>query len=243
MLSVGNSNYNSLQISANKRFHHGLTVLANYTWSKSIDEGSGDGSAPANPFNIRAERGVSDFDIPQRFVASFIWDLPRVTTHGALIRQIASGWEVNGIFTAQSGSPFSVTSGVDNSQSGVNADRANVVGSPSLSGSRSESQVLHQYFNTAAFTVNTLGTFGNSGRNILVGPGVVNLDFGAIKNFNITERYKVQFRAESFNLANHPNFANPNGNVSSTTFGTITATAATAAGSPRVLQLALKLIF
>jgi hypothetical protein len=72
---------------------------------------------------------------------------------------------------------------------------------------------------------------------------VVNLDFGAIKNFNITERYRVQFRAESFNLANHPNFANPNGNVSSTTFGTITATAATAAGSPRVLQLALKLIF
>ena len=177
ILSVGNSNYNALQLSANKRFHHGFTVLANYTWSKSIDDGSADGSAPANPFNIRAERGLSDFDIPQRFVASFIWDLPGVKTHGGLIREIASGWEVNGIFTAQSGAPFTVTSGVDNSQSGVNSDRANLVGDPSLSGGRSENQILHQYFSTAAFVVNTPGTFGNSGRNILLGPGVTNLDF------------------------------------------------------------------
>ncbi len=102
--------------------------------------------------------------------------------------------------------------------------------------------MLQQYFNKAAFKVNAVGTFGNAGRNILIGPGIENIDFGAIKTFSITERYKVQFRAEAFNLFNHANFANPNGNVSAGTFGTITGTNATA-GAPRVLQLALKATF
>ena len=243
MLSVGNSNYNALQITANKRFHHGLTVLANYTRSKSIDEGSGDGSQPSNPFNIRAERAVSDFNFPNRFVASAIWQLPGLTAHGSLARAVTAGWEVNGIFTLQSGVPFSITSGVDNSKSAVNLDRANVVGDWSLSGDRAKSQIIRQYFNTAAYTVNTPGTFGNAGRNILVGPRTVNLDLGAVKAFRITERYRLQFRAEAFNIANHANLANPNGNVSSPNFGVITATAGTAAGSPRVIQLALKLMF
>ncbi|HLJ13227.1 MAG TPA: carboxypeptidase regulatory-like domain-containing protein [Bryobacteraceae bacterium] len=243
MLSVANSSYNALQVTANKRFHHGFTVLVNYTWSKSIDEGSGDGSQAANPFNIRNSRGVSDFDIPQRFVASFIWQLPGVTSHGAFTRWVAGGWEVNGIVTLQSGTPFTVTSGVDNSQSGLNLDRADLVGNPALSGSRSKAQMIQEYFNTAAFTVNALGTFGDAGRNILFGPGTEDVDFGAIKSFNITERYKAQFRAESFNLFNHANLANPNGSVSASNFGTITATATTAAGSPRVLQLALKFMF
>jgi hypothetical protein len=238
MLSVGNSNYNALQITANKRFHHGLTVLANYTRSKSIDDGSGDGSQASNPFNIRADRAVSDFNFPNRFVASAIWQLPGASMRNAVARTIAGGWEVNGIFTVQSGAPFSVTSGVDNSQSAINADRANLVGNPSLSGDRSKSDVIRQYFNTAAFTVNPVGTFGNAGRNILIGPRTVNLDFGAVKSFRITERYKLQFRAESFNIFNHANLMNPTANVSSANFGVITS-----AGAPRVIQLALKLNF
>ena len=127
---------------------------------------------------------------------------------------------------------------MDNSQSAVNADRANVVGDWRLPDGRSKAQTLAQFFNKTAFTVNTVGTFGNAGRNILIGPGNRNVDFGMIKNFPIHERYKVQFRAEAFNLFNHPNFNNPNGNVSAATFGTITA-----AGAPRVLQLALKAMF
>ncbi len=238
MLSVANSSYNSLQITANRRFHHGFTILANYTWSKSIDDGSADGYQAANPFNIRASRGLSDFDIPQRFVASSIWQIPGVKSHGRLLREIADGWEVNGIFTAQSGSPFSVTSGVDNSQSGIGADRANLVGNPALGGDRSRNQTLAQFFNTAAFVANPLGTFGNSGRNILRGPHSVNLDFGVIKSFSLFERVRLQLRAEAFNFANHANFGNPNANVSSSTFGLISGSA-----SPRVVQVAAKVVF
>ncbi len=238
MLSVGNSSYNGLQASASKRFHHGLTILANYTWSKSIDEGSNDGSAPSNPFNIRNDRAVSDFDVAHRFIASFVWQLPGAGIHNAFARGVAGGWELNGIVTLQSGLPFSVTSGVDNSQSGVNADRANLVGDPYLNGSRPEAQVLHEYFNTAAFTLNPVGTFGNAGRNILFGPGMENIDFGLLKNFAVRERYKVQFRAEAFNLFNHPNFNNPAASFSSSNFGIITS-----AGAPRVIQLALKAMF
>ena len=225
MLSVGNSSYNGLQVSANKRFHHGLTILLNYTWSKSIDEGSNDGDAPSDPFNIRKDRGVSTFDVPQKFVGSFVWDLP-------------GKWELNGIFTFQSGGPITITSGVDNSQSAVNADHADEVGDPHLGSGRSTADMLHEYFNTAAFTVNKVGTFGNTGRDILFGPGSKTIDFGVIKNFAIRDRYKLQFRAEAFNLFNRPNFNNPAANVSASTFGTING-----AGAPRVLQLALKAVF
>jgi hypothetical protein len=158
--------------------------------------------------------------------------------HNALARTIAAGWELNGIFNFQSGTPFTVNSGVDNSQSAINADRANIVGNPHLSGGRSTAEMLRQYFNTAAFTVNTVGAFGNAGRNVLIGPGLKNIDFGAIKTFTVKERYKVQFRAEAFNIFNHANFNNPSANVSASTFGTITS-----AGAPRVLQLALKAMF
>lgn len=238
ILSVGNSNYNSLQVSANKRFHHGLTILLNYTYSKSIDEGSNDGSSPANPFNIRADRAVSDFNLPNKFVTSFVWDLPAVSKSNKLVRAVANGWELNAIITLQSGLPFTVVSGVNNSGSAVGADRANVVGTWQMPGGRSEAQMLQEYFNTKAFVVNPPGTFGNAGRNILTGPNMQNIDCGLMRNFPIYERLKMQFRAESFNLFNHSNFNNPNANVSASTFGTITS-----AGSPRVMQLALKAMF
>jgi len=105
MLSVGNSSYNGLQVSVNKRFHRGLTILVNYTWSKSIDEGSNDGSAPSNPYNIRNDRAVSDYNLPHKFVGSFVWQLPGAM-HNALARTIAAGWELNGIFNFQSGLPL-----------------------------------------------------------------------------------------------------------------------------------------
>jgi hypothetical protein len=238
MTSVGHSSYNALQITANKRLNHGLTVLANYTWSKSIDNGSGDGSQASNPFNIANDRGVSDFNIPHRFVASFIWQLPDLKNQPRLVREIAGGWEVNGIATLQSGAPINIVSGVDNSQSGVGQDRANVVGDWRISGDRSKSQTIAKFFNTAAFAANTPGTFGTVGRNVLIGQASKNVDFGVIKSFDIVERLKLQFRAEAFNLFNHANLNNPTANASSTNFGVITA-----AGPPRVMQLALKLMF
>jgi hypothetical protein len=236
--SNGSSIYHALQLTVNRRMRHGLTVLANYTWSKMIDLGSGDGSLPQNTFDLRAERGRSEHDVPHRFVGSFIYELPALRGRGRLARQVLGGWEINGIVTLWSVTPFSVASGVDNSGTAVNQDRPNVVGNWRVGGERSKNDRILQYFNTAAFAQNPAGTFGNAGRNILRGDFRENLDLGLIKNFPVTERHRLQFRGEFFNLANHANLGNPNGGVSAPTFGRITS-----AGAPRVIQLALKYMF
>jgi hypothetical protein len=222
----------------NKRLTRGLTVLANYTWSKFLDTGSGDGDQPANPLNFSNEKGLANQDIPHRFVGSFIWQMPNLTKSNRLVRQVLGGWEINGIATLQSQTPFSITSGKDNSGSAVNQDRADVTGDWHLPGDRSKNDIILQAFNTAAFAQNRPGTFGNAGRNILRGMFRENLDFGAIKNFPITERHKLQFRGEIFNILNHANLGNPNGNQSAVQFGRITG-----ASAPRVIQLALKYMF
>ena len=138
----------------------------------------------------------------------------------------------------QSGFPFSVRSGKDNSLSGDNIDYADLVGDPHLSTSRPNGQLIQEYFNTAAFTQNALGTFGTAPRNLLRGPGLAVFDLGLMKKFNLKERANLVFRAEFFNAFNHPNFGNPGGNLNSGSFGKITS-----AGSPRIIQLALRLSF
>src|SRR5262249_1136289 len=155
-----------------------------------------------------------------------------------LVKETLGGWEINGIATMQSNTPFSITSGKDNSASAVNQDRADVVGDWHIAGGRSKNDIIQQAFNVAAFAQNRAGTFGNSGRNIMRGMFRENLDFGAIKNFPITERHKLQFRGEIFNIFNHANLSNPNGNQSAVQFGRITGSSA-----PRVIQLALKYVF
>lgn len=238
MSSRGNSTYHSLQTSVNKRLTGGFTVLASYTWSKLIDDASSDGSSPANPFNIRAEKGPSDFDLTHRVVASYIWELPRLTGATPLLRHLLGGWETNGILVLQSGRWFSVVSGRDNSASGVNGDRADLIGDPHLDTGRPRAQLVSEYFRKAAFAQNPAGTFGTAGRNILRGPGDATVDFGVIKNVAVREGRRVQFRCETFNLFNRVNLGNPNANQSAATFATITS-----AGSPRVIQLALKFQF
>ena len=133
-----------------------------------------------------------------------------------------------------------MTSGLDNSFSGVSRDRADFLGGdPMFSGSRSHAQMITQYFDTSKFVPNAIGTFGNSGKNILRGPRFFKTDFGVLKDFKPTERTSLQFRAEFFNLFNNVNFAAPGNTVTSTdSFGVITS-----AGSPRIAQLALKALF
>ncbi|MDW5264661.1 MULTISPECIES: hypothetical protein [Acidobacteriaceae] len=114
--SGAHSSYNSLQSTYNKRISHGVTVLANYTWARSIDNDSDDSSAIYNPFNYRSARGLSDFNIGSSFVTSFIWKLPEPGSNGLMVRSLAKGWELNGIVKLATGTPFSVTSGVDNSK-------------------------------------------------------------------------------------------------------------------------------
>jgi hypothetical protein len=169
--------------------------------------------------------------------------IPVPRSMGALARNVLGNWETNGILTLQSGIPFNITSGVDDSLSGIGLDRAELVGNPPLPGGRSQAQQLHEWFNTQAFTVNTLGTYGNTPRNYLEGPGFANLDFSVMRGFPIhigplAESQVLQLRGEFFNVFNHPNFNNPTSSVTSSNFGQILG-----AASPRVIQLGLKFVY
>lgn len=236
--SDASSTYHALQLTVNKRLSHGFTLQSNYTWSKLLDTASGDGDGSPNPFDVEGNRGPSDFDIAHRFVASYIWQLPELSSRSALVRRVFGGWETNGILTLESGAPFSVLSGRDNSQSGVNRDRADQVGDPKLDPDRPRAELIAEYFNKAAFRTNAPGTFGNSGRNILRGPGFASVDFGVIKNVRLGYGHRLQFRTEVFNLFNRVNLGMPVNNVSAPNYGQIIS-----AGSPRVIQLALKYAF
>jgi hypothetical protein len=156
----------------------------------------------------------------------------------AALRHVIGGWETNGIVTLQSGSWVNIVSGIDNSQSATNNDRADLVGNPFLDTGRPRSELIRQYFNTKAFTVNAPGTFGTVGKNILRGPGNAVVDFGLFKNFAIHEQWRLQLRGEFFNFFNRVNLNNPVANAGAANSGQING-----AGAPRVTQFALKLVF
>ena len=233
--------YHSLQLTANRRLARGLTVLANYTWSKNIDNASGNGAGDQSPrdgSNFSAEKALSSNHIPHRFVGSFIWEVPSIHKSSWVARQVLGGWEINGICTIEAGTYFNVVSGRDNSGTGINLDRPDLVGNPYLSSARSKDERIAKYFDPAAFRQNNPGTFGNSGRNVLEGPGKATIDLGVVKSFFIRERHRIQFRAESFNAFNRANLDNPNANILAPAVGRIIGSA-----SPRVFQLALRYQF
>ncbi|HWB97715.1 MAG TPA: TonB-dependent receptor [Bryobacteraceae bacterium] len=239
-VSGGNSIYNSLQVTLEKRFSAGFNVSANYTFSKSIDEVSyltdTCSTNTINPYNVRAYRAASDFNVPHRFVLNYLWQLPS-PKENALLRNLLGNWQTTGIWNWQSGFPLTISSGEDNSLSGVGNDQADLVSKPALT-SGSLGQRINQWFTTAAFRTNAIGTFGNVGRNILSGPGTFNLDFSIQRMFAIKERWQLQFRAEFFNGINHTLLNNPETTVTAAGFGQITT-----ARDPRILQMALKLKF
>lgn len=230
--------YHSLQASVTKRTNKGLTLLANFVWSKTIDNTSSaiEGNpGPSNPFNFRSSRGPADFDQTYRFNLSGNYVFPKLHVTG-LRNIVLNDWQLNSIASIYSGLPFTVVSGTDRSLTGVNNDYADQIGDASR---QPGANPVAQYFNTAAFRAATLGTFGSVGRNTLRGPAYANIDASLFKNFSLTETWQVQFRAEAFNLQNRANFNNPNASVGATaTFGRITS-----AFDPRVLQFALKLSF
>ena len=240
--SNANSIYHSLQARFEQRLSKGLSALVSYTYSKSIDDASGfftttgDPNFPQNSYDLRAERGLSDFDIRQRFTLSYAYDLPIARGNRWL-----GGWQSFGVLTFQTGQPFTVMLVEDNDNSntgfsnlgyGAN-NRPNVVGNPHLS-----NPGAMEWFNTKAFAVSPYGTFGNAGRNILSGPGLATIDFSIVKNTRVSERLNVQFRAEFFNLLNRTNFNLPDNFLGDSTFGQITS-----AQDPRRLQFALKFLF
>jgi hypothetical protein len=244
--SRANSNYNALQVRFQQRLTRGFSALATYPWSKSIDDASnffssaGDPNFPQNSYNVAAERGRSNFDVSHRLSVSYSYELPFKHADG-LAGKLVNGWETFGIVTLQTGRPFTVAllSDIDNSGTGRSIlgfganDRPNLVGNPDLS-----NPTTSQWFNTAAFAFPAAGTFGNAGRNILEGPGFESVNVSLVKNTHFSERVNLQFRAEAFNLFNHPNFNLPDNFLGSPTFGRITS-----ARDPRHIQFGLKLLF
>jgi hypothetical protein len=249
-----NSNYNSLQAVLRRRFSKGLTLFGSYVWSHSIDDASNGFcsctagvSLPQNSYDTRSEKAVSAFDQRQRFTTNFVYDaafLSRVLQHWP--KRLTAGWQVSGIYTLASGVPITpFWNGAAPSGSGETSnDRPNLIGNPNNGPKRWDA-----WFNTAAFAPAAQGTFGNSGRNVIIGPRTNSADVSVMKSTSISERLKLQFRAEIFNVFNHPNFALPNVTFNSGAFGTIASTVDVANGNPlgdggpRLVQLALKLKF
>jgi hypothetical protein len=259
MASVANSSYNALEASLRKRFSHGLSFLASYTWSHSIDDVSsfnitgsaaqdvaGENDLAQNPFDLAAERGRSMFDSRNRFVLSYQWVLPFLQHSSSWYGHVFGNWQLNGIVTAMSGGPFTVYDSGDPSLqgqapeiTGFSANRPNVIGNPN-SGPRTP----QEWFNVSAFQqlqpdpLGRFEVFGDEGRNAVQGPEYINWDASAFKNIRLTETKELQFRGEVFNTLNHTNLRLPVSDIESPTFGQIQSDV-----SPRVIQVALKFLF
>jgi hypothetical protein len=236
--NVINSSYHAFQLTLNKRFSSGFTVLASYNFSKSIDGMSldVDGFNGQDTLNMRPDKALSDFDVRHRFVSSFLWEIPGPRQRAA--RWIAGGWQANGIFIGQAGRPFTVTNGQDRALSGTGTQRPNLTGDPKLDTGRSRDQLMAGYFDPGKFVLPALGSYGNAGRNLLIGPGDWNLDFALFKKFPVRERWQLQFRCELFNAFNHANLNNPRANLAAVRTGEIDTTS-----GPRIVQMGLRMTF
>ena len=239
----GLSDYYAFQLTVNKRLSRSVSALLGYTWSHAIDDvplefgGGAAGPQPQDPRNIRAERGNSIIDMRHRLTLSYVWELPfgngkAFLSHKGLVDWVIGGWQTNGILTAQTGLPFSPVLQTSTTNTGTGS-RPNVIGTPTYS------NTLQHWFDISAFTSPAPYTYGNAGRNILFGPGRVNWDMSLFKNFVIREQTRFEFRAEAFNIFNHPQFGLPNPNIGNAQAGAITSTV----GNPRQLQMALRFQF
>lgn len=245
--NVGNTNYHSLQVKLEKRFSPGLSFLLAYTHSKLIDEASSvfDATIQTGPvtnapvadsFYRRLERDVSNGDVPNVFVASFTYELPRKRLSSRWMNTVLQGWEWSGIIHLQSGLPLAISQVTNfNAFAGFGTQRPNLLGETALPSSQRSTA---QWFNIAAFSVAPQFTLGSSSRNPVRGPGFSNLDLALLKRIYLRETRNIEFRAEVFNLTNTPPLGPPNMNLGSPGFGSITT-----AGDPRIVQLALKLNF
>lgn len=245
----GKSNYNGLSVKVERRFSAGLSFLTGYTWSKSIDNASAirshdsDTLFPQNSYNLAAERALSSFDVRHRFVGSTTYELPigrgrRFLDRGGVADVVLGGWQVSSILTLQTGFPLTIMTGRDQANTGGGFDRPNIVAGQDVNLSRDERNA-NRWFNTAAFALPAFGTFGNSGRNIVIMPGVVQWDASLLKNFHFTENKSLQFRFEVFNAPNHKNLGNPDRSFVSSSFGKISGTRT----NMREMQFGLKFLF
>ena len=279
--NTGASSYHALQADIEKRPSPGspgvlknITLLANYTYSKAMEYGlasnggitdvgssKGSGRPYGDPLQAAFETGLSDFDHTHRLVASFVWDLPKLNGSSNLMKWALGGWQWTGIYNYTTGDPLTILAGVDQSKTGLGADRADFTGTANQFGGVAPASDRKgctgtgpcvTWLNTSVFALPALGTYGNVGKNTFRGPSHWDTDVGLIKNFNpLTshENFNVQLRGEFFNLFNHPQLSNPELNRSNANFGGIRSTVGVAAGNigtsadSRIIQLALKVSF
>lgn len=230
---VANSTYQALIAKLERRFASGLSLLASYTYGAGGQNQMAD-PGPQNARDLDANKGSSNFDIRHRFLFSGFYQLPFGNSPG-VISHLIRGWQLSAIFSAQTGQPFTPTLSTDPSSTGTTAHPMRLADGNLPVDQRS----IHHWFDTAAFAKPDCICFGDSGRNILIAPGFMDLDLGIIRNFHFGERFMLQFRAESFNIMIHPNFGLPNAAIGNPLAGTITATVNPA----RENQFALKLYF
>jgi hypothetical protein len=252
-----NSTYHALQAALSRQYTSGFGFLLSYWYSKSLDGVSSfnvSGSAPRlvggendlaqNPFDLKAEHGPSLFDAQQRLAISGSYQIPRSNAASALVRHVVNSWQLNGIASVSSGTPFTV---YDSSNVSLQGSAPEITGfyssRPDLIADPNQGpHTPNQWVSRTAFQrldpIAQAGQFGNEGRNVVRGPGVADVDLSVFRNFAVHEQTTLQFRAECFNVANHANFFLPENDISSPQFGQILE-----AASPRLFQLALKLTF
>jgi hypothetical protein len=244
MKTAVSSSFNSLQVSVKHTDKYANVLLA-YTFDKSIDNGSTSFDA-TNPFNPRLSRALSVFDVPQDLVVSYTVQLPfnNFIGNGDIAKRFTAGWALSGVSTFASGQPIQLSESDDNSLSGTFNDSIDepsyAVNGGSLYSNRNP-RSGQPYFNPHYFVPEPLGQVGNASRRFFTGPGIFNSDMALLKDTQITESTQLQFRVEAFNIFNHAQFNNPSGNVDNVGqggFGYVTS-----ARDPRIMQVALKLLF
>jgi hypothetical protein len=252
MNAPSHSSYHALYLKVQQRFSRGLTFLSSFSWSKSIDNGSGirtsdgDSLTPSNDYNLELERGLSAFDFRRRWTSSWVWELPvgrgkRLLTDNRFADFVLGGWQLGGILTLQDGFPFTVQCGPGNIQNGGGICYPDSTGAnPNLPRSQ---QTRTRFFNTDAYVdrIPATGNFryGNTARNSVIGPGIISFDASANKKFNLTESKYLEFRTEIFNLPNHPIWSPPGTQLRTANYGVINSTRI----DSRQIQFALKLAF
>lgn len=242
---MDDSSYNALEVRAERRYSNGLAILASYTFSKTLDIGGEQLIGDLNlrdVNNVKAEHALSAQDVRNNFVGSVVYDLPvgkgkRLDFGNSVLNQVIGNWQFNGIFSDRSGQPFTPQLGVSSANTG-NA-RPNRIADGNLP---SDQRSINHWFDKTAFTTPAQYLYGNAGRDILIGPGAVNLDASLFKKVRVGlfgEGGELQFRAELFNSLNHPQFGLPNARVDLAQGGTISSLST----SMRQIQFGLKIIF
>jgi hypothetical protein len=230
--NIGSSNYNSLQVSLERRAGD-VSLLAAYTYGKSLDNVS----TTFLPSNMLRGYAVSPFDIKQNFVTSYTWFLPFARMFGSAPKMLTQGWSLSGITRFATGFPVTVSQSGDLALTGFSFDFPNYSGLP-ISKSNPRSSTAHQFFNKSAFSTEVEGVIGNSNPRPIHGPGILNTDAGLTKSVQVKERYSIQIRGEFFNIFDHAQFTAVQGNFASSQFGQVTA-----ASPARIGQVSAKFVF